>query len=102
MAPFVLKTNYIDFDSMIKQQVPCTGIGTTFVSPYACTFMDRVEAEFPEKQYLKLWVWLRYIDEIFFIWTHGENKLYTFPENLNSFHVNLKFTSECSRQEINF
>ena len=49
MAPFVLKTNYIDFDSMIKQQVPCTGIGTTFVSPYACTFMDRVEAEFPKK-----------------------------------------------------
>ena len=49
MAPFVLKTNYIEFDSMIKQQVPCTGIGTTFASPYACTFMDRVEAEFPEK-----------------------------------------------------
>ena len=102
MAPFVLKNNYIEFDSMVKQQVSCTAIGTTFPSPYTCIFMDREEAEFPEKQQLKPWVWLRYIDETFFIWTHGEDKLYNFPENLNSFHVNLKFTSECSRQEINF
>ena len=49
MAPFVLKNKYIEFDSMVKQQVSCTAIGTTFASPYACTFMDRVEVEFPEK-----------------------------------------------------
>ena len=102
MAPFVLKNNYIEFDSMIKQQVSGTAIGTTFSPPYACIFMDRVDAEFLEKQYLKLWVWLRYVDDTFFIWTHGEDKLYKFPENLNSFHVKLKFTSKYSRQEINF
>ena len=49
MALFVLKNNYIESDSMIKQQVSCKSIGTTFASPYAGTFMDRVEAEFPEK-----------------------------------------------------
>ena len=49
MGRFVLKNNYIESDSMIKQQVSCTSIGTTFVSPYACAFMDRLEAEFPEK-----------------------------------------------------
>ena len=49
MAPFVLKNNYIEFDSMGKQQVSCTAIGTTFPSPYTCIFMDREEAEFPEK-----------------------------------------------------
>ena len=49
MALFVLKNNYIGSDSMMKQQVSCTSIGTTFASPYTCTFMDRVEAEFPEK-----------------------------------------------------
>ena len=64
MAPFVLKNNYIEFDSIIKQQV--SGI---------CIFMDRVEAEFLEKQYLKLWVSLRYIDDTFFIWTQEEDKL---------------------------
>ena len=49
MAPFVLKNNYIEFDSMVKQQVSCTAIGTTFPSPHTCIFMDREEAEFPEK-----------------------------------------------------
>ena len=49
MAPFVLKNNYIEFDSMIKQKVSRTAIGTAFASLYACTFMARVEAEFPEK-----------------------------------------------------
>ena len=29
-----------------------------------------------EKECLKLWVWLKYIDDIFFVWTDGDNKLY--------------------------
>ena len=64
--------------------------------------MDRMETEFLEKEHLKPWVWLRYIDDIFFVWTHGDNKLDGFLERLNSFHPNLKFTSERSQQEINF
>ena len=46
MALFVLKSNYIEFDSMVKQQVSGTAIGTTFAPPYACIFMDTVDAEF--------------------------------------------------------
>ena len=64
--------------------------------------MDRIETDFLEKQRLKPWVWLRYIDDTFFVWTHGENKLDEFFELLNSFHLNLKFTSERSEQKINF
>ena len=79
-----------------------TAIGTTFAPPYACIFMDSMETEFLEKGRLKPWVWLRYIDDIYFVWTHGENKLDEFLERLNSFHPNLKSTSEHSEQEINF
>ena len=61
-----------------------------------------METEFLEKERLKPWLWLRYIDDMFFVWTHGENKLDEFLERLNSFHPNLKFTSERSEQEINF
>ena len=49
MAPFVLKNNYIEYDSVIKQQVSCRAIGTMFTSPYAYIFIDSVGAEFPEK-----------------------------------------------------
>ena len=45
---------------------------------------------------------LNSLDDIFFVWTHRDNKLDGFLERLNSFHPNLKFTSEHSQQEINF
>ena len=43
MALFVLKNNYFEFDSIIKQEVSGTTIVTKFAPPYACIFMDRVE-----------------------------------------------------------
>ena len=74
----VLKNNYFKFDLMIKQQVSGTAIGTKFAPPYACIFMDRVETEFLEKEHLKQQIWLRYIDDIFFVCTYGEDELVSF------------------------
>ena len=34
------------------------------------------------------------MDNIFFIWTHGEEKLVQFLNKLNNFHLNLSFTYE--------
>ena len=39
---------------------------------------------------------------IFFIWTHGEDKLETFLENLNQFHPNIKFKHDSSTESIPF
>ena len=52
------------------------------------------------KEYI--YIWLRYIDDIFFVRTHGEDKLDKFLERLDSFHPNLKFISERSEQKISF
>ena len=60
--------------------------------------MDKAEINFFEKQTVKPLVWLRYIDNIFFIWKENEEKLEEFLENLNNFHPNLKFTSERYKQ----
>ena len=99
MAWFVLKNNHFEFHSMIKQQVSGTAIGTKLGSLYVYIFMDRVEALFLEKEALETLV---YIDGMFFVLTHGEDKLDKFFKHLNSFHPNLKFTSECFREEISF
>ena len=61
-----------------------------------------METEFLKKEYLKPGIWLRYIDNIFFVLTHGEDKLDEFLERLNSFRPNLNFTLEHSEQEISF
>ena len=76
-----------------------TAIGTKFAPPYACIFMDVVEAEFLKSQELQPFLWLRCIDDIFFIWTHGEENLTQFlNENC---HSNLKFTYETSSCTVN-
>ena len=79
-----------------------TAIGTKFAPPYACIYMDKTETDFINSQKLQPSVWLRYIDDIFFIWTHGENELKTFMGELNKFLPNLKFTYETSKDKLAF
>ena len=67
MARFVLKNNFFEFDSKIKQQISGTAIGRNFAPPNACIFMDKFETDFLTTQNLKPWVWLRCIDDIFLV-----------------------------------
>ena len=84
------------------QQISGTAIGTKFAPPYACIYMDRVEQDFLETQELQPLLWLRYIDDIFFIWTHGKEELKKFMEKFNNFTPNLRFTYESSEKSISF
>ena len=101
-ADFVLKNNYFEFNGQIKQQISCIAIGTKFAPPYACLFIDKIETAFLETQELQPLVWFRYMDDIFFIWTHGEQELQTFLRSLNEFHTDIKFTYESSKESIAF
>ena len=60
--------------------------------------MDQVESEFLKTQQHQPLMWFRYIDDIFFIWMHGQGILEGFLDNFNKFHPNLRFTHECSRK----
>ena len=80
MAEFVLKNNLFEFNNKVFQQISGTAIGTKFAPPYACIYMDRVGQEFLETQELQTLLWLRFIDDIFWIWTHGKEELKKFME----------------------
>ena len=99
MAEFMLKNNFFEFETKITQKISGTAIGTKFVPPYACLFMDKIENDFLDSEIVKPWLWLRYIDDILFIWTEGEDKLLNCLKN---FHPNLKFTHEKSKSSVNF
>ena len=75
------------------KQLRGTAIGTKFVPLYAVLLM----ADLAERvlQDIGLWqhIWWRYIDDIFFIWEHGENSLIQFIETVNAFHSTLKFST---------
>ena len=51
---------------------------------------------------LFLWTRLQYIDEIFLLWTHSEEKIKDFLARLNDFYPNLKFTHKQSHKQLNF
>ena len=83
LAKFDLKNSYFEFNSEVYRQISSTAMGTKFAPPYACIFMDKVKTEFLRKQEIKPLVWLRYIDDIFFVWLEGEDKLLQFMKKLN-------------------
>ena len=78
MAAFVLKNNGFEINGEFKHQIYGTAIGTKFAPTYASIYMDEIEANFFDAQEFKLLVWFRYIDDVFFIWTHGKEKLEEF------------------------
>ena len=45
-------------------------------------------------------LWFRYIDDVFFIWTHGKKELESFMKELNSFSDHIKFTFESDKENI--
>ena len=102
MAEFVLNNDYFEFNEKVCKQILGTAIGTKFASPYACIFMDEMETKFVKAQQLQPFIWFRYIDDIFFIWTHGEEQLNLFFKDLNEFHPDLKFTYETSQNNVDF
>ena len=79
-----------------------TAIGTKFAPPYSILFMAELEEEILSEIELKPYLWWRYIDDIFFLWEHGEEKLKEFIEHLNEKHPTIKFTAEWSQTSINF
>ena len=64
--------------------------------------MSDLETKFLLSQHLQPLVCLRYIDDIFFIWTHGEESLKKFLDKLNGFNQYIKFTYEYSVENISF
>ena len=101
LAEFVPKNNLFEFYNKVKQQLRTT-IGTKFTTPYACIYMDETKTDFVKTQDLQLFIWLHYIDNIFFIWMHAEAELKRFMEKFNQFLSNLKFTYQSSQKKVAF
>ena len=77
-------------------------LGTAAAPNYANIFMDRFETRALSNWLLKPLLWLRFIDDIFMILTHGEDKLQEFITYLNGIHPTIKFTHEFSQTHLNF
>ena len=102
LLELVLHSMNFTFNEEHYLQVGGTAMGTAVAPNYANLFMDRFETKALEKWHLKPLLWLRFIDDIFMIWTHGRDELNKFINYLNSIHPKIKFTSEINDTHVNF
>ena len=101
--PFIILTmNNFTFNSKHYHQKHGTAMGTRMAPSYANLFLSKFERDAllnsPHQPYL----WLRFIDDIFMIWTAGPEKLKIFVDYLNNLHSTIKFTCSLSHSNIPF
>ena len=102
LAELVLKNNNFEFDGSHFLQKRGTAIGTRMAPAYANLFMHHLDSQLLNLAPVKPYLWLRYIDDIFMIWTAGEQSLLEFLQWINQLHDNIKFTWDWSKRTINY
>ena len=98
----VLTMNSFQFNGEDYLQVAGTAMGTRVAPTYANIFMADFERLNVYTYPLQPTMWVRFIDDIFMVWEHGETELRKFLEHLNKVHKTIKFTSEFSTENVSF
>ena len=102
LAAVVLKYNIFTFRKKTLQQKWGTAIATNFAPLYSILFMTELEEHIIKQSKYKSYLWWRYIDDIFFLWEHGENKLKLFIDKIKKALTTIKFTAEWSKTFVVF
>ena len=108
----ILQSNIMQFGSRFFRQIKGTAMGTPMAVNFANLFMDKFERamldSYEEKYGSRPAVWLRFIDDVFFIWEGNSESLSQFIAHCNNFSksVNMKssiqFTACHSQKEVTF
>ena len=102
LIEFILSHNNFTFKEKHFLQVKGTAMGTRMAPSYANIFMAWFEGKLLNSLSLGPTHYYRYIDDIFFIWPHGEKELLAFYKRANELHDSISFTMERSYEEIPF
>ena len=94
----ILNCNLFRFGNSYFIQREGTAMGTRMAPSYASLFMGYLEKDILLKAVHKPLVWFRYLDDIFFIWPHGEEKHAEFLEMANRNQYGMVF--ETSQESI--
>jgi hypothetical protein len=102
LLKLVLTCNNFEFNGHHYRQTLGTAMGSKVAPSYANIFMGDLEKRLLGGFPLKPTIFLRFIDDIFLIWPHGENTLLDFVNYLNNAHHSIKFTLEYSTTQVHF
>ena len=102
LLKYVLHMNNFTFNEEHYLQVGGTAMGTRVAPSYANIFTSNLEEKLLRRAPHQPALYLRYIDDIFIIFTGSELELTEFIEYMNSQHVSIKFTAEYSKERVPF
>ena len=72
----------------------------TILSPYLANFyMDFIEQSALNSFSLKHSLWIRFVDDILFVWENGQDSLKVFLAHLNTFDSSIQLTTELKDAE---
>src|SRR5271156_5388276 len=97
-----LTRNDFIFNNKCYLQVSGSAMGKRFSPAYANLFMADLEAKAIDDSPLKPFLWFRFIDDVFGVWTHDLDNFVKFVKHLNSINSNIKFTSNYNDSDIVF
>ena len=102
LISFILTHDKFVFDDHSHLQTSETAMGRKMAPCIANLFMTSFEQTFIDNSALTPLFYVRYIDDIFMIWTHESEELEQFTTRANSTHPSIKFTTEISFTSIPF
>ena len=89
-----LTNNFVRFGQKYFRQTEGIAMGSRVAPPLAIVFMHTLESMFLAVPRLQPSLYLRYIDDVFGVWTHGRAALMEYFNFLNTIHPTMKFTIE--------
>ena len=102
LISFILTHNNFVFDNHDYLQTSGTAMGTKMAPCFANILMASIEQTFIDSSPLTPLFYVRFINDIFIIWTHGCEELEQFTTRANSTHPSIKFTIEISSTSLPF
>ena len=92
-----LTTTYFQLGEKFYEQREGTAMGSPLSQVIANLYMEHFEKLALDSSQLQPSLWLRYVDDTFVIWPHGETKLQAFLQHLNGAHEAIQFaeSNEC-------
>jgi hypothetical protein len=99
---FALEKNNFEFNDQHYQQVGGTAMGMRAAPSFANIYMGEFEQKALQGYHLSPEEWCRFIDDIFGLWTHGEEELLKFQTYLNSITPSIELTLEYSDTKVSF
>ena len=97
LTELCLRTTYFKFLDTFYEQTDGAAMGSPLSPIVANLYMEHLEQAALRTTMLPPKLWLRYVDDTFVVWPHGQEELNRFHEHLNRQHPNIKFTVEVEK-----